>query len=74
MLAFSADDAKLVYDLPPALNSFERKLVHELAEEFKLNHSSAGTGALRHISVWKDGFVGIFRCFLVYLMRTCVCA
>ena len=47
-----------MYELPATLNSFERKLVHELAEEFSLHHTSTGAASKRHICVWKDGHSG----------------
>jgi len=37
----------------PELNSYERRLVHELGEEHKLVHESVGEGRERHIKVTK---------------------
>ncbi|XP_076044984.1 DNA-binding protein SMUBP-2-like [Oratosquilla oratoria] len=38
---------------PPDLNSYERRLVHEIAEEHKLKHESTGEDKARHIVVSK---------------------
>lgn len=38
---------------PCTLSSMGRRLVHELAEEFKLNHKSEGVDESRFIKIWK---------------------
>eukprot|EP00039_Didymoeca_costata_P015827 m.274218 g.274218 ORF g.274218 m.274218 type:complete len:1007 (-) comp16286_c0_seq6:4357-7377(-) len=55
LLEFKNDTDKLEYNFPSELNSFERKLVHEVAEELDLFHSSDGHGKKRNIVIWKQG-------------------
>uniref|UniRef100_T1KDB9 AN1-type domain-containing protein n=2 Tax=Tetranychus urticae TaxID=32264 RepID=T1KDB9_TETUR len=47
----SSSEVKLAF--PPTLNSFERRIVHEIAEELQLKHESTGEGDKRHILVKK---------------------
>jgi ATP-dependent RNA/DNA helicase IGHMBP2 len=53
---FVADDAVHTLELPTTLNSFERRLVHEIAPALGLGHNSTGTATARKIVVWKAGF------------------
>ncbi|XP_074599433.1 DNA-binding protein SMUBP-2-like [Brevipalpus obovatus] len=41
--------------LPAAMTSFERRLVHEVADKFGLLHISKGEGDGRHLVIWKKG-------------------
>lgn len=41
--------------LPAAMTSFERRLVHEVADKFGLLHISKGEGDERHLVIWKKG-------------------
>lgn len=41
------------YSFPPNLNSFERRLIHQICEELDLDHSSEGDGKERHIVIKK---------------------
>jgi len=40
-------------NFPSELNSYERRLVHELGEDYKLSHESVGEGRERHIRLSK---------------------
>ncbi|XP_042224087.1 DNA-binding protein SMUBP-2-like isoform X2 [Homarus americanus] len=40
-----------IYAFPPSLNSFERRLIHEICDELGLKHESKGEGKERHIIV-----------------------
>ena len=52
--AFKANDSQQRLDFPPALNAFERALIHEVAEELGgLKHESEGIAKQRHIAVTK---------------------
>jgi len=51
--AFIARAAQATFDFPASLNSYERRLVHTLAEELGLLHSSHGEGRERFIRVEK---------------------
>ncbi|EGG23977.1 AN1-type zinc finger-containing protein [Cavenderia fasciculata] len=42
-----------VYSLPPTLTSYQRMLVHELADKYKLGHESIGEGEQRQITLTK---------------------
>lgn len=53
LAAFLSDTAKTVLDFPASLNSHDRMVVHEVAEELGLNHSSIGEGKARHIQISK---------------------
>uniref|UniRef100_A0A4W3IA86 DNA-binding protein SMUBP-2 n=1 Tax=Callorhinchus milii TaxID=7868 RepID=A0A4W3IA86_CALMI len=50
---FAEDDASQRLQFPPSLNSHDRLLVHQMAEELGLQHSSAGEGKERFIVVAK---------------------
>ncbi|XP_029438093.1 DNA-binding protein SMUBP-2 [Rhinatrema bivittatum] len=50
---FFNDSSKEQVDFPSSLNSHERLLVHQLAEEYGLQHISTGEGKERHITVSK---------------------
>nr|XP_033784276.1 DNA-binding protein SMUBP-2 [Geotrypetes seraphini] len=50
---FLSDADKTEVDFPSSLNSHERLLVHQLAEEYGLQHISTGEGKERHITVGK---------------------
>jgi ATP-dependent RNA/DNA helicase IGHMBP2 len=50
---FVADPRFETHTFPSILNSFERMLVHELAEEHGLGHISLGEDAERRIRVWR---------------------
>ncbi|XP_078452956.1 DNA-binding protein SMUBP-2 isoform X2 [Lampetra planeri] len=52
---FVADPARNRLDFPATLNSHERMLVHQLAEELGLGHASTGLGNQRHVAAWKQG-------------------
>lgn len=41
------------YSFPPNLNSFERRLIHQICEELDLDHSSEGDAKERHIVIKK---------------------
>ncbi|XP_053208693.1 DNA-binding protein SMUBP-2-like [Panonychus citri] len=45
--------SKLEYSFPPSLTSFERRVVHYIADELNLSHESQGEGDNRHIIVKK---------------------
>ena len=51
--AFAIRERDEVLDFPSSLNSYERKLVHSLAEELGLEHASFGEGRDRFIRVEK---------------------
>ena len=56
LAAFAASDAGCAsLALPASLSSFERMLVHRLADELGLEHSSSGEGKARFITVHKKG-------------------
>ena len=46
--------SSLVYTFPANLNSYERRLIHQLCEELSLHHCSQGEGKDRHIVVRKS--------------------
>ncbi|GAB6029019.1 DNA-binding protein SMUBP-2 [Chamberlinius hualienensis] len=50
---FKQSDTEKTYSFPSTLNSFERRLVHEIAEKLGLLHISQGEGEQRHISISK---------------------
>ncbi|XP_030056992.1 DNA-binding protein SMUBP-2 [Microcaecilia unicolor] len=50
---FLNDANKVQVDFPSSLNSHDRLLVHQLAEEYGLQHISTGEGKERHITVSK---------------------
>lgn len=50
---FMADKSKTEWNFPPSLNSFERMMVHQVAEELGLIHESKGQDDGRYISVRK---------------------
>lgn len=50
---FLQDESQEFLNFPSNLNSFERMVVHELAEKFNLNHISKGEGKERYIQVSK---------------------
>ena len=52
---FAADARKEHVTFPQNLNSYERRLVHELATELGLLHVSSGGADDRSIVVWKQG-------------------
>jgi len=52
LVAF-VEGGERILDFPPSLNSFERMLVHALAEELQLEHCSHGEGHKRFIRVQK---------------------
>ncbi|NXG18630.1 SMBP2 protein, partial [Grallaria varia] len=52
LVAFLAS-GEVQLDFPPSLNSYDRMLVHLLAEEYGLQHLSSGEGWDRYISVRK---------------------
>nr|XP_045602750.1 DNA-binding protein SMUBP-2-like [Procambarus clarkii] len=41
------------YNFPPTINSFERRLIHEICECVGLHHESQGEDKERHIVIWK---------------------
>ncbi|XP_053648045.1 DNA-binding protein SMUBP-2 isoform X2 [Cherax quadricarinatus] len=43
-----------IYKFPPTVNSFERRLIHEICENLHLHHESQGEGKERHIVIWKS--------------------
>ncbi|XP_074086984.1 DNA-binding protein SMUBP-2 isoform X2 [Macrotis lagotis] len=49
------DSDKTLLEFPASLNSHDRMLVHQLAEERGLKHESVGEGRKRYISVRKKG-------------------
>lgn len=51
--SFVADATKDEFAFPATLSPKERAIVHSLAEQFGLNHSSEGTGNERHLKVSK---------------------
>lgn len=50
---FKNDTNQSQLQFPPSLNSHERMLVHQIAEEIDLQHESRGEGKERYISVFK---------------------
>lgn len=52
---FAADTSRANVAFPVNLNSYERRLVHELATELGLLHVSSGGADERAIVVWKKG-------------------
>jgi len=38
------NDPNQVFEYPSTINSFERSLIHKIAEEMGLNHKSQGEG------------------------------
>ncbi|GFS16911.1 DNA-binding protein SMUBP-2 [Elysia marginata] len=53
LAAFLSDTSKTVLDFPSSLNSHDRMVVHEVAEELGLDHTSTGEGKARHIQITK---------------------
>ena len=53
LATFLNDETKLDMELPLTLNSFERRLVHEIATELALGHRSTGSATARQITIWK---------------------
>ncbi|XP_062973117.1 DNA-binding protein SMUBP-2 [Elgaria multicarinata webbii] len=47
------DSSETQLDFPPSLNAHDRLLIHQLAEEYGLQHVSMGEGRERYISVRK---------------------
>lgn len=47
------DSPSLTYSFPTNLNSYERRLIHQICEDLSLNHCSEGTGKDRHIVIKK---------------------
>lgn len=45
------------FEFPPNLNSFERRLIHEICEVHGLQHESQGEGKERHIVLKKIGII-----------------
>jgi hypothetical protein len=50
--AAAAASNRLVF--PPTLSSFERRVLHSLAEELQLQHESVGEGTERCIHIWQS--------------------
>ena len=57
--SFSKDDSLIEYKFPPELNSHDRLLVHEIAEEYHMIHESIGEGKARIISLKKQNLKNI---------------
>jgi predicted RNA-binding protein Jag len=55
--AFVSSEESTTLDFSPRLNAYERKLVHSLAEEMGLLHTSHGEGEERFIRVEKPAAV-----------------
>ncbi|NXK23526.1 SMBP2 protein, partial [Arenaria interpres] len=53
MLVAFLESSETQLDFPPALSSHDRLLVHQMSEEFGLQHLSSGEGRQRFISVRK---------------------
>ncbi|KAL7992064.1 hypothetical protein Chor_016320 [Crotalus horridus] len=47
------DSGEVQLDFPPSLNAHDRMLIHQLAEEYGLQHMSTGEGSTRYISICK---------------------
>lgn len=45
------DSGEVQLDFPSSLNAHDRMLIHQLAEEYGLQHVSTGEGSARHISI-----------------------
>ncbi|ETE62194.1 DNA-binding protein SMUBP-2, partial [Ophiophagus hannah] len=45
------DSGEVQLDFPSSLNAHDRMLIHQLAEEYGLQHMSTGEGSARHISI-----------------------
>ncbi|XP_036619740.1 DNA-binding protein SMUBP-2 [Trichosurus vulpecula] len=55
MIVDFLESSKTLLEFPVSLNSHDRMLVHQLAEEHGLKHESVGEGKERYISVRKKG-------------------
>eukprot|EP01062_Namystynia_karyoxenos_P032625 TRINITY_DN24052_c0_g1_i1.p1 TRINITY_DN24052_c0_g1~~TRINITY_DN24052_c0_g1_i1.p1 ORF type:complete len:514 (+),score=219.37 TRINITY_DN24052_c0_g1_i1:86-1543(+) len=55
VVAFANDPDRLEYVCPAGLNGYDRKMLHQLAEQYNLGHQSYGVGAERHLILKKDG-------------------
>ncbi|KAL9657828.1 hypothetical protein ABK040_013165 [Willaertia magna] len=78
---FVEDGNAFVHDFPNTLNLAQRKRVHALAEEFRLDHFSRGSNPFRYICVTKRnqkmkdefqyfGYIGLFGHSIDELVRT----
>lgn len=47
------DSSEVQLDFPSSLNAHDRMLIHQLAEEYGLQHMSTGEGSARYISICK---------------------
>ncbi|NXT00568.1 SMBP2 protein, partial [Jacana jacana] len=54
MLVAFLESGETQLDFPPTLSSHDRLLVHQMSEEYGLQHLSSGEGRDRHISVRKQ--------------------
>ncbi|XP_043923237.1 DNA-binding protein SMUBP-2 [Protopterus annectens] len=54
IMKFMADDKKMCLSFPSSLNSHDRLLIHQIAEEYGLQHESVGEGKERYITVSKN--------------------
>ncbi|XP_059831492.1 DNA-binding protein SMUBP-2 isoform X2 [Hypanus sabinus] len=57
IMRFIEDNATNKFEFPPSLNSHDRLLVHQIAEELGLEHFSVGENRDRFIVVAKSGFM-----------------
>ncbi|KYO41590.1 DNA-binding protein SMUBP-2 [Alligator mississippiensis] len=53
MLVDFLESSKAQLDFPPSLNSHDRMLLHQMAEEYGLQHVSTGEGRQRYLSIRK---------------------
>uniref|UniRef100_A0A7M4ESU9 Immunoglobulin mu DNA binding protein 2 n=1 Tax=Crocodylus porosus TaxID=8502 RepID=A0A7M4ESU9_CROPO len=53
MLVDFLESSKAQLDFPPSLNSHDRMLLHQMAEECGLQHASTGEGRQRYLSIRK---------------------
>ena len=48
------NDELTIYDCPIDLSGYDRKMLHQLAEQFNLGHKSHGVGPDRRLRLTKD--------------------
>ncbi|XP_067849809.1 DNA-binding protein SMUBP-2 isoform X1 [Heptranchias perlo] len=63
IMRFIEDSARTKFEFPSSLNSHDRLLVHQIAEELGLEHFSIGESKDRFIAVAKSGFLETQRQF-----------
>lgn len=55
MEKFSKNDMLVEKRFSSKMSAFERRLIHEAAEDLGIQHASCGTGNRRQVRVWKEG-------------------